>query len=367
MLTLAACDARSLGARETVHPTAGPVKITITVYGQGGDVRETWVEPGLGEVRIAPAQDEPDPPGLGYVVMAQASGYYTRLFPCAWGETLDVQLDAIPERAPSLTGVILRTSYFAPPSYHAGRTVTATSPEGATTTLTTDGEGRYRIAEGAAGTWQLAVTCDAWEYAYPYAFAVICGPDTSYLDLFVEIDMTADAPNLYLYPPTTTDVTVSLEFPLGGEVVLSDPPYADGWSVRVAPDGTIDGTYPYLFYEARLPHRVQRDTGWVIARDDLEAGLSAILEIQGFTGREVTDFLDYWLPLMTTAPWYGVHPMAADDLVTLAISPAPDRVRRLWLLLDPLDGPRSIPAPAVPPALPRDGFVAVEWGAFLSR
>jgi hypothetical protein len=70
---------------------------------------------------------------------------------------------------------------------------------------------------------------------------------------------------------------------------------------------------------------------------------------------------------MRNAPYYAIYPMAADELVTLHISPAPDRLRRLWLFMEPLDAALSIEPPNIPAPLPRDGFVAVEWGAFLSR
>ena len=158
-----------------------------------------------------------------------------------------------------------------------------------------------------------------------------------------------------------------LGFPVGGEVVLSDPPYEHGWDVTVDPDGTIDGEHPYLFYEARLPYRVQREYGWLLAADQLESGLAKVLERYGFVEREISDFLDFWLPLMTDAPYYGIHPMAADELVTLRISPTPDRLRRLWLFMEPRDAPVTFAPPRLPAPLPRDGFTAVEWGAFLGR
>jgi hypothetical protein len=92
-----------------------------------------------------------------------------------------------------------------------------------------------------------------------------------------------------------------------------------------------------------------------------------VLRAYGFQGREITDFTDFWLPLMTDAPYYAVCPMASDELVTLQIRPAPDRLRRLWLYLEPLEAPVSLDKPALPAPLPRDGFTAVEWGAFLAR
>lgn len=375
VVALAGCEARGLGTgnenslnqsqNQNSNQVEPPLDILLTVYGATGEVVQTLTVDQMGPVTIRPPADEPDPPEADYVVMAQAEGCYTRLFSCGFGQRLDVQLDGVPELSRALTGVVIRTSYFGPPSYHAELPVQVTDPGSGVTTLTTDAQGRFQVSGVDLGTFTIEVRCNEWEEPLPSRFEIVNSAGTDYRDLFYEIDMYADAPNLYLYPAETTRVTVDLGFPLGGEVTLSDPPYEDGWDVTVAPDGTIDGEYPYLFYEARLPYRVQRAKGHVLAAADLERGLTGLLREQGFVGREITDFLDYWLPLLTGAPYWGVFPLAADELVTLRISPAPDRLRRLWLMLEPLEAPLSVEPPPAPPPLPRDGFTAVEWGAFL--
>lgn len=385
LVALVGCDARGIGQdndntqnqnqnlnqnlNENLNQNQSepPVEVLLTVYGSSGEVVQTRIVHGMGPVTIAPPADEPDPPTTDYVVMAQATDHYTRLFDCAYGAVLDVQLDEVPGLSQALTGVVIRTSYFAPPSYHADAPLQAYDPNGVLTTLSTNSEGRYQLTDGTLGSWLVEVQCEVWEEPLPSSFELPNGADTDYHDLFVEIDMSADAPNLYLYPHRTTEVSVELGFPVGGEVVLSDPPYEDGWNVTVSPDGTIDGAYPYLFYEARLPYRVQRERGWLLAADTLDVGLREVLTQYGFVGREVTDFLEFWLPLMTDSPFYAIHPMAADELVTLHITPAPDRLRRLWLFMEPLEAPVSLEPPRLPELLQRDGFTAVEWGAFLSR
>ncbi len=383
LFALVGCDARGLGGEndnsqnqnqnqnhnqnQNQNQVDPPVDVLLTVYNYSGDVVETRTVAGMGPVTIAPPVDEPNPPPEGYVVMATAADYYTELFSCVFGEVIQVQLDAVPLLTQALTGVVIRTSYFAPPHYHAEAPLIAHDPGGATTNITTDAEGRYRITNATEGTWRLEVQCDIWEIPLPDSFDLPNGADTDYQDLFVTIDMSADAPNLYLYPEQTTDVSVNLGFPVGGEVVLSDPPYEDGWDVTVEPNGTIDGEFPYLFYEARLPYLVQRERGWLLAVDELETGLADLLADYGFVGREITDYLEFWLPLMTDSPWYAIYPMAADELVTLHISPAPDRLRRLWLFMEPLQAPVTMEPPTLPGPLVRDGFTAVEWGAFLSR
>ncbi len=379
LMVLAACDARTIGGEnannqnqnlnlnENENQNAPPLEILLTVYGASGEVVQTRTVEAMGPVTIAPPADEPDPPQTDYVVMAQAADYYTRLFSCAFGHEIDLQLEGVPDLPQAITGVVIRTSYFAPPVYHADGLLRALAPDTSETTLTTDAQGRFQLTDEDLGTWRIEVQCNEWEEPLPSSFEIPNTAETDYRDLFVVIDMSADAPNLYLYPEQTTGVTVELGFPVGGEVTLSDPPYEDGWDVSVAPDGTIDGEFPYLFYEARLPHRVQRERGWLLATDDLERGFTDLLGQYGYMGREITDFLDFWIPLMTDSPWYAIYPMAADELVTLHIEPAPDRLRRLWLFMEPLAAPMTIPPPQIPPPLGRDGFTAVEWGAFLGR
>jgi hypothetical protein len=71
-------------------------------------------------------------------------------------------------------------------------------------------------------------------------------------------------------------------------VVQSEPEYSDGWQVTVEPDGTIDGRYGYLFYEAEVPRRYTPAGGWSVAagfepRGDAE---TAGMRIPGTTAAE---------------------------------------------------------------------------------
>ena len=94
-------------------------------------------------------------------------------------------------------------------------------------------------------------------------------------------------PNIYLYPTETTFVQISLDFPMGGEVITSTPEYNAGWSVTVDPDGMIDNAFPYLFYESVQPDIWQKTSGWLVNKDDLGDFFKANLAIYGFSGREI--------------------------------------------------------------------------------
>ena len=80
----------------------------------------------------------------------------------------------------------------------------------------------------------------------------------------------ADKPNIYLYPDSSIELDVSIDFPQTGEVIISDPQYPEKWkNIIVEPDGTIDGQYEFLFYESKQPNFFQRSKGWVVQADEL--------------------------------------------------------------------------------------------------
>jgi len=174
--------------------------------------------------------------------------------------------------------------------------------------------------------------------------------------------MQGAAPNLYLYPESALDVQVTLSFPAGGHVTVSEPEYGSGWDVHVEPDGTIDGTYGYLFYEAALPQDYDTSTGWILDGLALEDELRALLTDIGHTENEIDDFVEFWVPELEGYPWYVVYPQDPEPLVQLHITPAPDAILRTLWVFHPLNYPISLVEPLLPAPMERDGFVAAEWG-----
>ena len=71
------------------------------------------------------------------------------------------------------------------------------------------------------------------------------------------------------------------------------------------------------------------------------------------------------LAASTGFPWLAVYPLEPEALVTLTITPAPERMRRVLLLVRPLEHPLSLPAPPTPEPLSREGYTAFEWGVVL--
>jgi len=175
-------------------------------------------------------------------------------------------------------------------------------------------------------------------------------------------------PNIYLYPQTTRNLSVALEFPLGGSVLQSIPLYSGGWNVSVEPSGKIDRQYDYLFYESKNPDTFQYTSGWIVSRDTLTSFFSNNLLLAGFSQREKSDFIEYWIPRLAEYPYYIIYPQFADEIgkvIRLKISEQPDNILRLFYVIQGTNNSGKIlPAPPIP-QFARNGFVVTEWGVIL--
>ena len=99
-------------------------------------------------------------------------------------------------------------------------------------------------------------------------------------------------PNIYLYPEMPTHVTVQL-FPQG-RITAAIPEYGNGWEVMAWPDGRIDGTPGYLFYETELA-LYQPGQSWCVKTENLATFFEELLLRYGLNDREIYDFLEYLL------------------------------------------------------------------------
>jgi hypothetical protein len=177
-------------------------------------------------------------------------------------------------------------------------------------------------------------------------------------------------PNIYLYPTEKSRISVNLSFPLRGKITTSIPFYGNGWIVDVDTSGIINNKYEYLFYESLQPNVWQLNTGWIINKSELKTFFTEDLLKRGFYGREVKDFLDYWIPRLTDFNYYEIYPQESNIIETaikLEIFKNPDNVLRLFYLIKGVNSNSNnkINIPSEVPQFNRSGFYVTEWGVIL--
>ena len=174
-------------------------------------------------------------------------------------------------------------------------------------------------------------------------------------------------PVIYLYPEEQTDVSVQVNFPLGGELTCTYPEYNEGWDVSAMSDGTLydanGDEYYCLYWEGKGAADFDMSKGFCVAGADTAIFLREKLMYIGLTAREANEFIIYWLPKMQDNP-YNIITLHTDDYarsVPLTVSPAPDTQIRVFMTYYSSDTPVDIPEQELP-HYERNGFTLVEWG-----
>jgi hypothetical protein len=204
-----------------------------------------------------------------------------------------------------------------------------------------------------------------------------------------ELHITAK-PVVYLYPDTLTAFTVTLQTPPGAAPVCYPALGPSGtWRVQATPGGLLTDArtgrhYPSLFWEAHLPHRFAPEwlqQGWLVPRQGLIDLLDAQLDSLGFWPHERTEFVQYWLPILSQHDsvflhfavwqqgaglpgWGNASGAAYVGLAPLLVSPAPATVQRVLLHWLPATQRPAAPPPVAQRFAPfcRTGGHALEWG-----
>lgn len=180
----------------------------------------------------------------------------------------------------------------------------------------------------------------------------------------------AEKPVLYLYPEDTTEVNVQLNLHEDHEIAYDYPKYDahSGWNVRVNPNGMMeydDRNYYCLFWETEGPAIAKNLTeGFVVSKENAQEFLEVKLYQLGLNDKEANEFIIYWLPKMEQSPYSAVY-FAEEEyekVSQLNISPKPDQLIRIMMLVEPLDAPIQLTEQVLPQRPERKGFTAVEWG-----
>lgn len=195
-----------------------------------------------------------------------------------------------------------------------------------------------------------------------------CNPDPDFDPIKGPKGRPVYKPNVYIYPETNIDLSVNIEFPLGGEIIASIPEYGTGWMVNVDSNGLIDNKYSYLFYESIQPDVWQNVTGWNVKQAELKSFFEGNLKAYGFIEPEIKDFTEYWIPRLNEFKYYNIYPQTEETIeraVLLNLSEKPDHILRLYYLIEGCNKRiDKISEPEIK-AFQRSGFVVTEWGVVL--
>ena len=140
----------------------------------------------------------------------------------------------------------------------------------------------------------------------------------------------------------------------------------NSWNVKAKPNGDIlinDKTYPYLFWEAESYDPFDTNEGFIVSEENAEKFLEEKLEILGLNEKEKTDFITYWLPVLlkNKLSLCSFQPKKYFDNFELNITPKPDSLIRVFVIIKKLDSPINIKEQKLVPN-ERKGFTVIEWG-----
>jgi len=348
--------------------------ILLEIYSDGwGNLLETATIEEEGQVTILVYEEEPYsyPPAM-YYVYASRDGYYTEIYYCeAFGSppnnfiTVDVDLDPIVPG--KFNGVIFMTQWFFSDRYLPNTDVNVVDGNTVVTQFQTDQQGRFATEiEPGNYYFEFTIVDEGGFFEDPYLEEVEIQGE--YKDFFFPDHYQAFKPSIYIYPEETMELDVDIVFPHGGRITTSIPDYNDGWHITVEPSGIIDGQFEYLFYESSQPDYGQYAAGWVVIREQLEDFFRNNMGQTGFNQKEIDDFIEYWIPILTEYPYYAIYPQyrgELEEMIKLEFSAQPESLIRLIYSVRGLeDNNLNIQEPVIPP-FTRDGFTVTEWGVIL--
>jgi hypothetical protein len=173
-------------------------------------------------------------------------------------------------------------------------------------------------------------------------------------------------PMLYIYPPDTLDVTVTMGRP--ERVSVSYPALVnDSWKVRAHPGGdlvskTSGKRYYGLFWEGYSWNAPISDTGFCLTREEFGTRMDSILELKGLNFREREEFITFWIARIAQ-PFVVVRfpEQAFSQAFPVHILPPPELFLRVFATFEQRATPMRFVAPHLE-GIRRPAWTAVEWG-----
>ena len=181
-----------------------------------------------------------------------------------------------------------------------------------------------------------------------------------------------EKPVVYFYPEQRTSIEVKVE--VEGKFTAQYPKPCEGkdtWRFIAETDGKLYDprsarNYSYLFWEAdpTKPMAIELQKAHCIKGSEGQAFLENLAKAHAFNDAETTDFVSYWLGRVEAHPYCMIQVMEPSEYeryAKMTVTPTPDTVNRLFILVQGVAEIRPVGAPALP-QLARKGFTVVEWG-----
>lgn len=307
-------------------------------------------------------QDIPEIPDQELVwnfgCLAANDGFYSICKFCTAKDTIRIYGDTdftltVPNR---VCGLIYNTNFG--PTYYAIYELFDQADSSSVMTISTDEYGRYAY-DIPMGNYFIMIDSDHVEFTI----------DDMYQDIRVYFTDLVEKPNIYIYPEKEIMLNLNINFPKGGRIVASEPDYRDGWkNIKISPDGKIDEKHNFLFYEVATSEFEIPQSGWVIAQKDLEDFFIKNLNECGFAGREIDDFIEFWIPILVKHHYYEIYPnfqAELDKRIVLEFSIKPDNMQRLIYIIKGRDeADLKLKRPTIP-SFERKGYFVTEWGVII--
>ncbi len=187
------------------------------------------------------------------------------------------------------------------------------------------------------------------------------------------VPVVAYKPVIYVYAKERLDVDLKLE--PKGKLTFTYPKYENGWSFKTGNSGSIqinDKTYPYLFWEGEIALALKQrqgdvTKGFLVQTDSIISFFENQLTAAGLNDRERADFITFWGPRLQTSPFVMIQFLVddeyADQVASIAMSPNPESMRRIFMVYTPfLSKPKIKLEPQTFKPFKRKDFTVIEWG-----
>jgi len=161
-------DSAGYGEPIAVEPQeAVATNITLEVYSNGwGHLVDTQYLDEEGPIVFDVVEEDPYNSHPSHYIYARADGFYTELYYADLNDTIDVDLDAVPEVAHAVTGVLFSMQTYFADHCAADQLMEMTGPDGFATEVTTDSQGRWGLGHIDEGIYQFSFTYDGQGFGF---------------------------------------------------------------------------------------------------------------------------------------------------------------------------------------------------------